>query len=296
VYQMMLGAFQLLRRLDTDFVNLSPIVAYSGSIQPVDNIPNATVVTKGSPEVSGSWVPLTAAQAYVRENMSKEKGQALEVFLSDALFERFPPALHEFQNRRTTIVRGLNGLNQFGPHFSSTLIALSWESQDGAASPTVSNIPPQLHATSAAEVPQFLTGLGIGDKHDTKDLPLSATEQELFHELCVIPDEVQPDDPMVVDVEPISVTPGDEGGMLQEPMSPLSPLPPSPPLLATTPMSPLSLPSLPTIDAVPPISEMSTPSKPVEPPLRRSKRVASAMAASQPAPTRGRTRKGGSAK
>jgi hypothetical protein len=116
VYQMTLGTHTLLRRLDTDFVNLSPIVAYSGAPYPVlSTIPNATVISRGSAAVAGTWVPLSAAQAYVRDHPVADN--VLDVFLSDKLFERFPSALQDFSRSSTS---GWT-LNQFGPHFGSTL-------------------------------------------------------------------------------------------------------------------------------------------------------------------------------
>ncbi|KAF9562145.1 hypothetical protein CPC08DRAFT_706871 [Agrocybe pediades] len=294
VYQMMLGAFRLLRRVDTDFVNLSPIVAYSGAVQPATNMPNATVVTKGSPEVSGTWVPLSAAQAYVHENLAPERAQALEAFLSDTLFELFPPAFHEFQLRRSSIVRGLNGLNQFGPHFNSTIVTLSFEAQSTPGGTSSPGSGASFHDQDInAGDSDVVTGTCISDKHDEKDRPLSVTEQELFHELCVIPDEANSDDSMTVDTDALETMPEDRSAMLQEPMSPLSPLPPSPQLPCTVPMSPLTLPSVIEIDAVPPLPDLAAPPKPVaDPPLRRSKRVASALAASNSPATRTRARKG----
>ncbi|CAA7267632.1 unnamed protein product [Cyclocybe aegerita] len=241
VYQMMLGPFQLLRRIDSDFVNLSPIVAYSGTA-PVMNrdgcsggdstsgsatttspcassnsissswnpsvIANATVITKGSPEVCGTWVPLAAAQAYVREHLSGEGARALEVFLSDTLVDRFPRALRDLQFQLTH--QSAKGLNQFGRHFASTLLA------GGLGVETSIKIlqhPPHHHQqhgqhTSSAMLPgmntlvmptpSFVLGLGRADENE---VPLSATEQELFHELCVIPPDWEKESGCVGDDE-----------------------------------------------------------------------------------------------
>ncbi|KAJ7905312.1 hypothetical protein B0H14DRAFT_2659810 [Mycena olivaceomarginata] len=91
VYQMTLRTQTLLRRLDTDFVNLSPIVAFSNTPYPVlSTIPNATVISRGSAAVKGTWVPLAAAQAYVRDHPLPD---------------------------------GVLDLGQFGAHFGSTLQA-----------------------------------------------------------------------------------------------------------------------------------------------------------------------------
>lgn len=276
---MMLGAFQLLRRIDTDFVNLSPIAAYSAAPLHPSTIPNATVVTKGSPEVCGTWVPLAAAQAYVREHISGQAAQGLEVFLSETLVERFPPALQDFH--RSAVVRGLN---QFGRHFNSTLLAADWEVQtEGGASPA----PYHQHAVSALASSYMM---GLGERHTVAekavDVPLSATEQELFHELCVIPDWDKENvaevvDAMVVDAEPL-------------PPTPTTAVPPKLSIVAPAPTispleSPLTSPESPSFPPIPPTSA-TTDSRP----LRRSKRVASVLAAQHSTPSRARSRKSGS--
>ena len=261
---MMLGAFQLLRRIDTDFVNLSPIVAYSGSPHPVLSvIANATIVTKGSPEVSGTWVPLPAAQAYVKEHMGGDL--ALDIFLSDALVERFPSALQDFYRSNAPA----RSLNQFGKHFESTLQAaklevqtdngtpVSWDSRFGWMHSESSG------SSTSASAPFALTAaLAVGGKQaEPVEIPLSATEQEIFQELCVIPDwDREPseggEDAMVLDVDSCPV---------QEEHA-----------QTTTP----------------------APAPRTNRPLRRSKRVADALAAAQqappPQPSRTRSRKGGS--
>ncbi|KAF8964659.1 hypothetical protein BDZ97DRAFT_1904331 [Flammula alnicola] len=356
VYQMMLGAFQLLRRIDTDFVNLSPILAIAGMALSASMIPpNAMVVTKGSPEVSGTWVPLAAAQAYVQEHLTGDgkfadgEMEALQVFLSDKLVELFPPALQDFH--RTIPTRGL--LNQFGRHFASTLQAARWEtlmeggavasgsgssaasasaSSSSSASASVASPPPllglgdsgapfvplpQQHSVSA--VPSaFVMGLALGERHvEKEEVPLSATEQQLFHELCVIPDwdketTTAGGDQMVVDSEMPS-----KQGVADEPLPP----PPTPttavPLVVMSPTStlsesplssPMSSPTIPytVIRTKPAIAPLALkPAERSDRPLRRSKRVADALAGGAQPPTqqrlrpqtssRARSRKGGSA-
>lgn len=243
----MLGAFQLLRRIDTDFVNLSPIVAYSGSPHPaLSIIVNATIVTKGSPEVSGTWVPLPAAQAYVKEHLAGDL--ALDIFLSDALVERFPSALQDFYRSNAPA----RSLNQFGKPFESTLQAskLDVQTDDGTSVCWDSRFG-WMHnessgSSTSASAPFALTAaLAMGGKQvEHMDDPLSATEQEIFQELCVIPDwdrEGDEAEAMVVD---------------------------------------------------PPVSVETTVAVPhADRPLRRSKRVADALAAAHQAPSRTRSRK-----
>ena len=189
---MRLGSFSLLRRIDTDFVNLSPIVAYSGAAYPVlSTIPNAAVVTKGSPTVSGTWVPLSAAQAFVRDHPLE--GGPLDIFLSDVLFERFPTALQDFH--KTSTPGRL--LNHFGPPFGSTLQATQlfvhteppswtgWLQEEPQHIPAFPSLAPEKHC-------------------EETDTPLSATEQEIFHALCASPDwdkENTPSSPKVMQME-----------------------------------------------------------------------------------------------
>ncbi|KAJ7752036.1 hypothetical protein B0H16DRAFT_813927 [Mycena metata] len=196
VYQMTLGSYTLLRRLDTDFVNLSPIVAYSYAPAPVlSTIPNATVISRGSTAIAGTWVPLAAARAYVRDHPLP--GRPLDVFLSDTLFERFPSALQEFHKSSSSG----RTLNQFGPHFGSTLQATQLCSQSerreldmsSLPTPTPTSFPTTLSPDAAAA-----------------EQPLSSTEQQMFRELCVTTDWDK-----------------DAGGGTSPPPSPLSDVPES---------------------------------------------------------------------
>ncbi|KAJ7632442.1 hypothetical protein FB45DRAFT_831592 [Roridomyces roridus] len=170
VYQMRVGSFKLLRRLDTDFVNLSPIVAYSGAPSPVlSTIPNAVVITRGSSGIPGTWVPLATAQAYVRDHPVQDN--VLDTFLSDTLFERFPVALQDFN----TASSSKRKLNQFGPHFGSTLQATQLcshgERKDLDVSPLLQ--PPVFVQPPPTPAPEQ---------------PLNSAEQEMFQELCVTTD------------------------------------------------------------------------------------------------------------
>jgi hypothetical protein len=230
----------LLRRLDTDFVNLSPIVAFSNTPYPVlSTIPNATVISRGSAAVKGTWVPLAAAQAYVRDHPLPDG--VLDVFLSDALSERFPPALQAF-------ARGSDGngsvgraLGQFGAHFGSTLQATQLCSGSSGS-------PPRREPDSI--ITSFLTPISvpqhkIPNEDGEATEPLSSTEQQMFRELCVTTDwdKDSPATATQCDFEP-------------PPLSPLSDCPP---------------------DAEEPERERERSGRP----LRRSKRVADAMIKAQ---------------
>ncbi|KAF8327049.1 hypothetical protein F5887DRAFT_1012383 [Amanita rubescens] len=164
VYQMILGSMIFLRRIDTDFVNLTPILHYAGATFPnLNSITNLTIISKGSPIVSGTWVPLTTAQSYIQEH--PVPGDVLNTFLSDKLHEEFPQALQDFHLSNTPG----RMLNQFGRHFGSTLEAMESE-RTRSAEPTPSAKPDTESVLSM-------------------DSPLSASEQEMFQALCNIPDE-----------------------------------------------------------------------------------------------------------
>ncbi|PPQ63352.1 hypothetical protein CVT24_006725 [Panaeolus cyanescens] len=232
VYQMKLGAFKLLRRLDTDFVRLNPIIVYSGAPAPDPlSIPNATEVVYGSVEVSGTWVPLSAAQSFVKDHLSEDGARALEVFLSDRLVERFPPALQDFHKSS----KSARDLNQFGRPFESTLMHVAQFAEGGGGgsgrggaggagasvwgtpppppvvtTSKVGGTPPLIRTNSSSSsssstlsdlsqtcagsaTTPFVLGAALA-MHDKQakgenDVPLSATEQEIFHELCVVSDE-----------------------------------------------------------------------------------------------------------
>ncbi|KAG6896731.1 hypothetical protein C0992_006448 [Termitomyces sp. T32_za158] len=265
VVVMMLGPFQLLRRIDTDFVNLSTIVAYSGGSWPVlSTIPNAAVVTKGSVMVSGTWVPLSAAQAYVRDHHPRQNGP-LHTFLSDTLYERFPPALQDFHRSSTQNRR----LGHFGPHFSSTIQATQLCGSAPEASPQ-----PIGTLEKAREEPSFVLAPGAAFSlslsltspersiEPTAELPLSPCEQEMFQVLCGAPEwdkeNSPPSSPAVGDKKTAFVT--------EIQMTEIQPLP-----------------------SAAKVTEVER----TEKPLRRSKRVADAIAA-QAQNTRTRSRRGGS--
>ena len=174
VYRMVLGASHFLRRIDTDFVNLSCITNYTNTpLNSVRNpIHNFPCITQGSPTVVGIWVPLSVAQEYLKDHPTKDN--VFDVFLSDQLHGRFPSALQDF-------VKGsahTRSLNQFGPHFASTL-----EAQRMPTKQTTSVMPP------ASEPFTLSPPLAVSTKHppEVDNAPLNEAEQEIF-ELCVIPD------------------------------------------------------------------------------------------------------------
>lgn len=255
VYQMMLGPYLLLRRIDTDFVNLTPIVEWCGKGRgyPVlSMVPNAVVIGRGwgSEKVVGVWVPLEVAQSYVKdldtrstETEKNESMEGLNVFLSDELVERFPSALKDFHRTNSSG----RMLKQFGRWFESMITFA--HAQATASATTTTNTTSVAVASCNASGPldpqkvmqadsrqswmqketvvpvasTFALGavLAAGGRekshHQRQDSfsslqqqhrrtlssvlglkqedcldcvsPLSAKEQEMFQELCVIPGE-----------------------------------------------------------------------------------------------------------
>ncbi|KAK0228335.1 hypothetical protein IW262DRAFT_1263733 [Armillaria fumosa] len=186
VYRTTIGEYTVLRRIDTDFVNLTPISAYSHGPQPVlSTIASAVVISKGSPLIQGTWVPLDVAQAYVCDHpvtnvsppttptrtssSSLSQPGLLDVFLSDDLYQQFPDAIREFvKHSRKTRPPG------FGKGFVSMMQAREVATQVNVA---------------LEEKPLPTLGMVLNE-HKTEavvkyDEPLSATEQEMFHALCV---------------------------------------------------------------------------------------------------------------
>ena len=278
---MTLGSSLLFRRIDTDFVNLSPIASYLGL--PLSSVPNAVVVSNGSGTVTGTWVPLTSAQAFVRERALPNG--VLDVFLSDSLFERFPPALQDFQRSNTPI----RLLNQFGPHFKSTTdvhrhsplsvrtdlplslslplpLSLSLSRSNAHVHHRLSWAKePVLEWDVQNDNPVPIVQVLSEEPHQFLETPLSATEQEMFRAFCSIPDwEKENSPPAVPSPQPPHQQPQQKAIVVDEPV-----------------LDVLSETSLGATNAV-----ATAATVPGDRPLRRSKRVANAMAVAARSRTR----------
>ncbi|KAI0049694.1 hypothetical protein FA95DRAFT_1594385 [Auriscalpium vulgare] len=194
VYQMPAGPSRLLRRIDTDFVNMTSIINHMGlSAVTVSALPNACNVSQGSPTVCGTWAPLSEAQAFVRQHHSPDT--SLDVFLSDLLFERFPTALQDFHRSNT---RG-RLLNKFGSQFQSTVDARRASRIQARRVVPVSEtcLPWERGMFSYTDIEDHLLAVHpslVLPETPVKRLedllvpetPLSPTEQEMFHTLCHI--------------------------------------------------------------------------------------------------------------
>ncbi|EKM55650.1 uncharacterized protein PHACADRAFT_256425 [Phanerochaete carnosa HHB-10118-sp] len=242
VYEITLGSSVFLRRVDTDFVNISPMLCFFDMSAPDMSATQWPVlVNRGSLAVCGTWVPLASAQTLFRDQDS------LSVFLSDDLHQRFPPALQDFH----TSSSHERSLVRFGPNFQSTQEAkkqflgsfrvelparpvynLAGEEEDPIPE---SPWDAHWHLLHLQDTPLPAPE----EAQEVPETPLSPAEEEMFHVLCSIPD-------------------------WEDSESPASPPPPPP---ASLPLQPLLSPPQ-------PIETPRTEAVPCrERPLRRSRRV-----------------------
>lgn len=189
MYQTTLNGIIFLRRVDTDYVNMSAIFDHYGGAQPIVASPApVAIITEGSPMVCGTWVPLSVAQAYVtKQNLSH---RPLVEFLSDLLSDRFPPTLKRLGRLHDTVRLYRES---FGSLFESTAAArkralptpllcdvdiadVSWTQENSV---TDRALPYELQHVVTAECSLVPISGPI------PELPLSKIEQEIFQEFCV---------------------------------------------------------------------------------------------------------------
>ncbi|KAI0664979.1 hypothetical protein C8Q70DRAFT_23707 [Cubamyces menziesii] len=204
VYQMDMGTSTFLRRIDTDFVNITPIAQYLRTQCPL--VSDAVIISSGSPRICGSWVPLGTAQSMAEDALN------LRTFLSEDLQTLFPASIH-------LLCSGVGSKAPcpgFGHQFKSASDArrrsmashrlelpprefeASWEDH-------LSTHPPFILATSAIDGHR-----SIPEEEPPVVEALSPTEEEMFHVLCADPewDSVNPTmDGRVPDTDETDVAP-----------------------------------------------------------------------------------------
>jgi len=171
VYELVLGPHQLLRRFDTDFVNLTRIAECLGASLPSlgSDLP-VWGVLEGCPSILGIWVPLNCAQKFV-QSQSSVPG-LLPRFLSNTLYEDFPSSIQNLYRSHAY----LRSLQQLGPPFRSMVERrLSLSIEDATEQTEGDTVVPLLFEGS------------------TLDTPLSVKEEEIFQTLCACSDW---DDPL----------------------------------------------------------------------------------------------------
>ena len=166
MYELVLGPHQLLRRFDTDFVNLTRIAEYLGaspsSLGP--DLPGRDLV-EGCASILGIWVPLSCAQEFVRTQLPVSN--TLEAFLSNTLYEDFPSSIRNLYRSHDH----LRSLRQLGPPFRSMVERQHSLSIDDTTWKTDMD----------TLIPPFSEGT-------TLDTPLSVKEAEIYQTLCACPD------------------------------------------------------------------------------------------------------------
>ncbi|CCL98954.1 uncharacterized protein FIBRA_00962 [Fibroporia radiculosa] len=184
VYQMSLESSLVLRRYDTDFVNVSSLVIYLGVSIPDES--NAVVVVRGSPSICGTWVSLMTAQ-----EMFKDRPE-LTIFLSNQLSDCFPQALHGLTHSNPM----LRSRDHFGPNFQSTVDAnrhslssqrielppsdFGWDKEHVDADEHLISMHPVFVLASA----MLPTPAMSPEEIVVAEAPLSPTEEEIFRVLC----------------------------------------------------------------------------------------------------------------
>jgi hypothetical protein len=191
----------LLRRLDTDFVNLSRIAEYLGQPKAsLESVSPVKDVAKGCPLILGKWVPLEKARNFVSGCSLMQN--VLDIFLSGNLFEQFPPCVQVMHRTH----QQLRSHCQFGPPFQSMVedphpqpwmddtleINTHWERVHWDDDHLIS-VHPSL-GTQSMEIP-----LPALEERSVPEAPLSPTEQEIFRSFCGSPEWDTPS-PTVMEV------------------------------------------------------------------------------------------------
>lgn len=188
VYQMSLGSSCIYRRIDTDFVNITPLVKFFDMTLPdASTIPGSHVVSKGSDVVRGTWLSLASAQALFQNR------DELRVFLSDDLHTRFPQALQDFHSSNSRE----RSFVQFGPNFLSTAEAkrkllgsfrMELPARDGYGAEDGESQSTWDHWLLSPTFASHQGTIPFTEPAMEPETPLSPTEEEMFHTLCTVSD------------------------------------------------------------------------------------------------------------
>lgn len=287
---MVLGSSHIFRRIDTDFVNVSPVLVFLGLPLPdPETLPSSVVVNRGDPLICGTWVDLATARSLVHDE------PLVRTFLSDELHTKFPQPLQDFHHSS----QHGRSLKQFGPPFQSILDANSADAKRDSVHFRM-ELPPRVRRWAVEDhllsvhPPFALRAAPVmslnSDDVIVPETPLSPTEEEIFQTLCGGTDwDTSSPAPLLSPApEPVPVAVPAESSdevpsSAQE--DDVVPEPEPEPELQDAPESEAA----PAASSVPPATRTAAPT-PVEPvtcrerekerererPLRRSKRVANA--------------------
>ena len=180
MYELVLGPHQILRRFDTDFVNLTRIAEFLGtspsSLGP--DLPGRDLV-EGCASIVGTWVPLSCAQEFVRTQPLVS--DTLEAFLSNTLYEDFPSSIRNLYRSHDH----LRSLRQLGPPFRSMVERQHSLSIEDTTRKT--DMDTLTHPFSEGA---------------TLDTPLSVKEAEIFQTLCACHDWDAPSPSPATELKP----------------------------------------------------------------------------------------------
>ncbi|TFK83938.1 hypothetical protein K466DRAFT_497500 [Polyporus arcularius HHB13444] len=215
VYQMIVGSSTYLRRIDTDFVNISPM-----SLHSCPSTPSAVTITAGSPPVCGTWLPASEARMLTKDEVM------FGAFLSDELHLLFPDAV----NVLTPSGGREAAYSAFGHQFKSASDAR----RQSMASHRLELPPREFEASWEDHLfthPPFILATSSIDGHrpaeeitPVVETPLSPTEEAMFHVLCAAsdwePNTPAAEGPVDEDAEDASVrlTTESSDGSLERPL------------------------------------------------------------------------------
>lgn len=230
----------LLRRLDTDFVNLTPLLAAFSLSSPCAAavLPSSAVrFEHPNSAVAGVWVSLDCAREFLRTSVqasAQRREQPLsqdetlrisvEVFLSDELVMRFPSALRDFWRAS----KPGRMLGQFGvcfeggrvvgsqgssssslvsaPARASSVLSLPQSTSPSASSSRAESYAPptssDLHPhSSSSELHSCSTSLLLPSSLPTSTSPALPTPIPKAHEVWSLPEDAEPE--AEVEAEPV---------------------------------------------------------------------------------------------
>lgn len=227
----------LLRRLDTDFVNLTPLVAaFSPSPSPHAAVlpvlpPSAVRFEHPNSAVAGVWVSLDCAREFLRTSVQSCPQRAeqplsqdetlrtsVEVFLSDELVMRFPSALRDFWRASKPgrmlgqfgvcfeggRVVGSQGSSSSSSSSSSSLVsarASSVLSPPQSTSPSASSSRAESYAPPSSSELHSHSAASLPPSLPTSASPALPTPIPKAHEVWSLPEDAEPD--AEVEAEPV---------------------------------------------------------------------------------------------
>ncbi|EMD38584.1 hypothetical protein CERSUDRAFT_113768 [Gelatoporia subvermispora B] len=176
VYKMALGQHSIIRRVDTDLVNISPIMELLET-KTLDT-PDAEVVNEGPVVLQGTWVPLPTARRITKDIAD------LSGFLSGDLPQSFPESVrscHQSVLPRASSEQAPTPQIEHDArpthHLDLPDASVPWEARTWEEDDVAVNFPFQLDYSMFEKAASLV--------HEVvEESPLSPTEEEMFEVLC----------------------------------------------------------------------------------------------------------------